>query len=185
VSPNDKRHIADVHVYLPILSTKGAAFKTSPALTAKRGQEFAAFIGALLGEGLPPALRRLRSDRVVHHFFGQWDDDLGIAGTRAPTPSSAWVAARAFAPAQAHAAKHAPLSQSSVAYKACSSSLAGHVESTVALGLARPQDAPRLSAFAQVFSSWRLRRRVDVPRICQEEFPADNESGIIDPSLLR
>jgi hypothetical protein len=78
-SPADVRHATNVHVYLPRLTTTGTFFRAGHAITARRGAEFAAFVHALLGDVLPPALRHLRSDRIVRDFFGQWEEDYALA----------------------------------------------------------------------------------------------------------
>jgi hypothetical protein len=84
-APSDRRHAADVHVYLPRLSASKSPFKASPALIAQRETQFASFVTVLLGDGLPPALRRLRADRVVRDFFGQREDDYELAQRLPPS----------------------------------------------------------------------------------------------------
>jgi hypothetical protein len=78
-SPSDVRHATNVHVYLPRMTTTGTIFRAGHAVTARRGAEFAAFVHALLGDVLPPALRYLRRDRIVRDFFGQWEEDQALA----------------------------------------------------------------------------------------------------------
>jgi hypothetical protein len=71
-------------------------FKASPALIAQRETQFVSFVTVLLGDGLPPALRRLRADRVVRDFFGQREDDYELAQRLPPSfvrsvpPSCPW-----------------------------------------------------------------------------------------------
>jgi hypothetical protein len=112
VSPADDKHKADVHVYLPRLSSRRAFFKDSPELIKQRGAEFSAFIKTLLGDGLPPALRRLRSTRVIHDFFGQWEKDFELANRTARSqtvPNFQFTTASLSQPAAAHWEREADL----------------------------------------------------------------------------
>jgi hypothetical protein len=87
-------HKPDVHVYLPKLSKTGTIFKPSAATVARRSAEYHAFVDALLGDILPPVLRKIRNDRIVHDFFGYWrrDDDLARkAGRRVSMPTSTYM----------------------------------------------------------------------------------------------
>jgi hypothetical protein len=101
----DDKHKADVHVYLPRLSSRRAFFKDGPESVKQRGAEFSAFIKTLLGDGLPPALRHLRSTRVIHDFFGQWEKDFELANRTARSqivPNFQFTTASLSKPAATH-----------------------------------------------------------------------------------
>jgi hypothetical protein len=79
LSPRDARHASDVHVYLPRMTKTGTLFRPSARTIARRAAEFNGFLHALLADDVPPALRRIRGDRVVHDFFGYWRRDHDVA----------------------------------------------------------------------------------------------------------
>jgi hypothetical protein len=83
----DVKLAADISAYLPKLSKKGTLFKPSPATATLRNTEYHALIDALLSDSLPPAVRALREDRLIHDFFGYWRRDYDYAQKAGiPTP---------------------------------------------------------------------------------------------------
>jgi hypothetical protein len=152
-SPIDRKHLADVHVHIPRLTYRGVLLKASPALIAQRGAEFANFINVLLGDGLPPALRRLRSDRLIHDFFGQRLKDYDRA--REPPPSPPGLPMEPEASAEPDA---------------------DHL--SIGIGTALTEDSRPPSSFRL---SWSI-ASVDF-RDTSEDFPEEDESGVVDPAL--